>query len=273
MREHHPDIGETKDEKIQQKPIEQMDAQAREIEKKEVGKENDKEITVSEKYCEENSMDPKVDVEQYESKGDKEDVEKEYGEILRQDFEEAKVELKVALDAVVMEDKKGVMKVSLVCDDCGKNFVHKRTLREHRIKFHPQNMPIQKFRGALDWIPYRTETECGKPKCVRCEKDFPSVSNLKMHVRYVHIRSVMATCIECGKELSCMKTLKMHVRKVHRDPPVHLAEKMYRGHSDWKPYRSKSEDGKPKCKACGKEYSSVRSLKDHVKYVHLLKEP
>ena len=250
MKEDHPDAGENTDE---QKPVQQTDAQVRKIEKKEVGQENDEEVTVSEKDCEENPMDHIVDVEQYDSKGDHEDVEKEDGETLIKDFKN--------------EHKR------FVCDDCGKDFVHKRTLREHHVKFHPQNVRIQEFRGALDWIAYRTESESGKPKCVQCGKEFPSVSNLKVHVRYVHIKNVLATCIECGKELSCMKSLKIHVRNVHRDPPVHLAEKKYRGHSDWKPYRTESEDGKPKCKTCGKEYSSVRSLKDHVKYVHLLKEP
>ena len=281
MREDHPDAGGNMDDQEQQEPAQQSDAHMLEIEKKGVGQENDEEVTVSVKDSEENPMEEIVNVEEFDSKGDNEDVEKGDGETLMQDFEdqnkleakcivgseEAQVELKVDPDTMGLEDKKGIMEERFVCDDCGKHFVHKRTLREHNIKMHPQKVPTQKFRGALDWVPYRTESECGKPKCVQCGKEFLNASNLKMHVRNVHIKLDRSLCIKCGKELSCTKSLTIHVRNVH------LANKKYRGHSDWKPYRTESEDGKPKCKNCGKEYSTVKSLKDHVKFVHLKKEP
>ena len=317
MREDHPDAGENKDDQDQpvKEEVKHNYAKLREIEKKEVGQENNEEVTVSEKECDENNMDHKVDMKPYESRGVFEGVERGDGETMRQDFkdenkcetedmavckdesedankdesedtvvfesededksetedivvsEQAQVKFKIDSDTIELEDKKEAMEVRFVCDYCGKYFVHKRTLREHNIKLHPQKVQKQKFRGALDWVPFRTESESGKPKCVQCGKEFPGVSNLKMHVRYVHIRFGRVICIECGKEISSMKNLKIHKRNVH------MAEKKYRGHSDWKPYRSESENGKPKCKKCEKEYSSVGNLRGHVKYVHLKKEP
>ena len=91
---------------------------------------------------------------------------------------------------------------------------------------------------------------------------------LKFHVRKIHMGIGMATCTECGKELSSAQKLRQHVRNVHLESPK---KKRYKGHPDWKPYRSESELGQPKCKTCGKEYSCASHLKIHVRSVHILK--
>ena len=94
------------------------------------------------------------------------------------------------------------------------------------------------------------------------------------------------SCLECGKWDGKASNIKQHIAQVHfklRDiidfddmESFDLSDKRtvlkeYKGHSDWKPYRSESESGQPKCKECGKEYSCPRNLKIHVSSVHILK--
>ena len=171
---------------------------------------------------------------------------------------------------------------AFVCNYCGHDFAKKGNLRRHEKKFHPHEVtlnsiqfeamqkcpPKKNFCGDVEWKSYRTESECGKPKCIKCGNKFSCLQNLKLHVLNIHMVISMAKCIECGKEFSSAQKLTHHLRNVHWELPK---KKRYKGHPDWKPYRSESELGQPKCKKCGKEYSCARNLKMHVRSVHILK--
>ena len=212
--------------------------------------------------------------------------------------EEAEMEIDINPDDIGFQKREEIKKEAdleseefhvFVCNYCGHDFAQKGNLRRHEKKFHPKEVKceslqlevkevkieakevkkeLKKFRGAVDSKPYRTESKSGKPKCIKCGNEFARALNLKIHVRKIHMGIGLTSCTECGKKLSSAQKLTQHVRNVHSET---TRKKRYKGHPDWKPYRSESELGKPKCKTCGKEYSCATHLKIHVRSVHILK--
>ena len=239
MREDHPEVGENKVDQDQsvKTHVKHDYAKFREIESKEDGLENYEEVTVSEKECDENNMDHKVDMEPYEPKGVNGGVERDDRETLWQDSED---ENKYGTVVIAVSENEDEIKSKTEIDFSGS---------EDEDKYKNQDIVVSEEANME----------------LKVDSDTIELEDTKeaMKVSFVS----MVTCIECGKEVSSMKKLKIHKRNMH------LADTNNMGHYDWRPYISESEDGKPKCKKCEKEYSCVGNLRGHVKYVHLKKEP
>ena len=182
-----------------------------------------------------------------------------------------------------------------ICKECGKEYSCARNLKIHVRSIH-----------ILKGLPTKSSVKVplantAERICLVCERLFHKKSDMIEHlVRHTKIyknlkvegktlRSEDGTsvsCLECGKWDGKASNIKQHIAQVHfklRDiidfddmesfdlSDKRTALKEYKGHSDWKPYRSESESGQPKCKECGKEYSCPRNLKIHVRSVHILK--
>ena len=153
---------------------------------------------------------------------------------------------------------------------------------KHGIKVKQENF-------ELDWKPYRTESECGKPKCKECGNVFTCMKTLKMHVRNVHIlkkskarrtkkemkfiaelsvESRVKKQIDSVEERSCMICGKIFNKKSKMKMHLVLHTKVYKNlNVEGKPLMS--EKGiNTICLECGKLLGKAWRMKSHIAQVH-----
>ena len=188
---------------------------------------------------EENIIEPKLDIKEKACEGGDEESKTDYGKYLP----------KVPKQSEEFGDSQEV-----------KNYVHLKSVEE-------------KYRGHSDWKPYRTESECGQPKCKKCGKLYSSVGNLKGHVRSVHIESKPKnitkidlnvalperTCIICKRAFNKLIQMKLHlVRHTRIFKNLNV---------DGKIKRSENKTNAT-CLECGKWDGKANNIKQHIAQVH-----
>ena len=136
-----------------------------------------------------------------------------------------------------------------------------------------------------DWKLYRSESECGQPKCNKCGKLYSNVKNLKCHARNVHIskkekpkkkklraalseespgKILEATvteriCLICKKIFGKKSEMKKHlVRHTNIFKHLNVDEKMLRA----------EDSTSATCKDCGKWDARANNIKNHIALVH-----
>ncbi|KAH0484373.1 MAG: hypothetical protein KVP17_004751 [Porospora cf. gigantea B] len=83
---------------------------------------------------------------------------------------------------------------TLPCPSCTRSFIFEKTLEDHINQTHHQRQVV--FTSA---------------KCKHCGETFRQRSELRAHIRAVHV----PPCSVCGKELASLESLKRHVRTKH----------------------------------------------------------
>ena len=140
------------------------------------------------------------------------------------------------------------------CPDCGK-FVSKAYLKLHRDAIHLKKRVLchdcgMTFTQAGSLKYHQMKTCKGKAKevkelvhCEKCGKEMKK-RNLAEHIKRVHIDK-RVKCKLCGKELR-KRSLAEHTERVHINEQV-------------------------KCEQCGKEMKNKKTLKKHIRVVHINK--
>ncbi|KAJ8971398.1 hypothetical protein NQ314_000731 [Rhamnusium bicolor] len=193
----------------------------------------------------------------------------------------------------------------LICEQCGKQFIHQSSLTAHKSTHNEPNSFIcevcgkgYKDRGMLNCHLKLHDNKSFS--CDRCSKMFKTKMHLKHHVRNVHISGFAGECNHCGRIFNNRGTLRSHIRLVHlrlKPYKCEICEKTF-GRSDYLQQHRRShnelkENNESKlgrmlrwnlkdlnnssseqlsCKLCGKQYQNVSRLKMHLK-IHVQRFP
>ena len=160
-------------------------------------------------------------------------------------------------------------KKPFVCDHCGKDFAQKGNLRTHEKSMHPKEDIVEKipFDEGIKEELDSDSAEFGEIPFV--EEVYAENDNF---TEPVSIQGPETKVEEDGSNHDVDVKIESFDSLQLRNPRSQFTGKKFRGHTDWKPYRTESESGKPKCKKCGNEFSNARNLKIHIRNVHILKK-
>ena len=91
-----------------------------------------------------------------------------------------------------------------ICEYCGKKFIHKVNLKQHKDTVHKEN--------------------AHRHPCEVCGKAFYLASQLKQHKNTVHDGRRDHKCDICGDAFSILSHVKRHIRTVHEGRKDHKCE-------------------------------------------------
>ena len=92
------------------------------------------------------------------------------------------------------------------CNECGKSFANKYTLKTHVDEVH---LGKREHKGIRDH------------QCNECNKAYYRKSHLKVHIKYVHRDIRDYKCDECSKAFHKKSDLNRHIKTVHRGKKAH----------------------------------------------------
>ena len=120
----------------------------------------------------------------------------------------------------------------------------------------------------------RLHSEGTRVVCEYCAKEFKS-TNIKNHIKEMHINFIETKCPKCGKVFPKRKSMLDHVRTVHSEEKgvcdvcsktfenkTYLQRHIRTAHSD-------SDIFFP-CTHCFKKFKSNALLRNHIKIVHIV---
>ena len=93
-----------------------------------------------------------------------------------------------------------------------------------------------------------SNTKVGIKKCEKCDKDFPTSTQLQGHLDRYHRNLYSFTCLTCQKGLTTKQGLKEHML-THKDTDEEGSEMFL-------------------CPTCGKQFKLKRSRNQHMKQQH-----
>ncbi|CAL8137024.1 unnamed protein product [Orchesella dallaii] len=142
-----------------------------------------------------------------------------------------------------------------ICPQCPANFPRRANLNIHLAKTHPSLE--QQYKGKtcqICWKKFPTRTQLRnhvrcvhvgrRHNCSFCNASFKLEFHLKQHIATIH-KPKPASCKLCGKILKHSKYLKVHMAAVHPDPANQL---------NW-----------PKCPKCKKSFFRKSNLQKHMR--------
>ncbi|XP_005104225.2 uncharacterized protein LOC101860911 [Aplysia californica] len=170
-----------------------------------------------------------------------------------------------------------VEKEVFVCGSCGQTFGDKDSLRQHVTERHTEGETNAAFicsecgscfsqRNQLTRHEL-THSDRHRPhQCSQCQATFTQLSSLKAHLSS-HSGERLHKCTECDASYMRKENLKLHMKQSHKS------------HPDGSPTLDPTSQGQEKgdgsnqfsCSSCEKKFSSIASLKSHVK-VHNKRE-
>ena len=160
------------------------------------------------------------------------------------------------------------------CEKCDKEFATKKSLSNHKSKFHP----IPKA-GKSSKYTFTTDPKDGiqKIKCEECETFFKSKKGMKQHMISMHSQSEnMQKCFVCPAVIPS-KMLTTHMLKKHRKDDGNfqcdLCSKVFKKACEPYLFHLTKEhqigEFRHKCDECDKICDSNKSLEHHKKIHHL----
>ncbi|XP_046621258.1 zinc finger protein 93-like isoform X1 [Neodiprion virginianus] len=158
------------------------------------------------------------------------------------------------------------------CPRCESGFASKKRANEHyRLKHSAK-------------VPKEPETSItGMFYCNDCRHNFMTKDSYLRHLKTAsHLSKMHAeiplkalfTCTICTKQLTSRKALDQHIRRVHRDEKKYSCDTQgcefhSTNKSDLERHRQLHiEERNIVCEHCGKTFTTISILKDHVLYVH-----
>ena len=195
---------------------------------------------------------------------------------------------------------------SYVCNECDKGHVTKRELICHMAvhtgkKAFPGFMCVEcgkEFFHKIDLNDHQRSHEGINIVCDQCGKTFAYGKHLRTHIKFVH-EGFRVSCVKCGKKYMSRHGLSQHnksqscesIPEANKNVPIikestncqeceatfkirsalkrHMAtHKLSTKVVDISAYIGQSENGKPLCKECGKEFNWKHALYSHVRMIH-----
>lgn len=189
-------------------------------------------------------------------------------------------------DVDTLKEHQAVHKV-YVCEVCGRGFLKKSYLQDHREAHGTEKAYKCKFCGKS----FKRRTVLVKHKrihthprqciCEYCGKRFNDNGTLKTHKLLLHTKERNFKCMICGQTFPLKPTLDKHIRRHlkrergEKDFPCDKCEMKYRDKSSLNRHQLAKHSGidfKVKCQDCGKQYTTSTNLFKHRRLHHKDKE-
>ncbi|XP_052763385.1 transcription factor E4F1-like isoform X2 [Mya arenaria] len=161
-------------------------------------------------------------------------------------------------------NKDGVIEPVYVCDQCGKFYRARKTLREHFFREHSK---------CKDDEPLYLYISGNKYQCPICFNHFHSGSELVSHTQK-HTGELHSECRICGKVYSSVHVLRRHIENLHsetRPRPFKCQLCDYAAANKWhlkEHYRRHTGEQPFPCPICNKAFSHQGTMNRHCKIVH-----
>ncbi|KAG5896086.1 hypothetical protein JTB14_006875 [Gonioctena quinquepunctata] len=174
-----------------------------------------------------------------------------------------------------------------VCDLCGKDFLYPYRLQAHKERMHlhiKKKLPVvqcdicgKRLSGKANLaihigsVHFATLTDDTKPKfqCPVCDKNYKFQSLLEKHIRIIH-EGFRYECPHCKKSFRNDGHFQYHV-KTHQ-PDYQGFEKqcekcctVFKSEGGYRAHMKRHEGLSYVCDVCGKNVTSVESLKRHIR--------
>nr|CAI5857397.1 unnamed protein product [Callosobruchus analis] len=146
----------------------------------------------------------------------------------------------------ILDHKRNVHdKIKLMCSDCGKTFLGRSSLQQHKALHGDEQYP-----------------------CSLCEKVFKSKHQMKRHFMRNHEKNDKYVCYKCGKAVSSAHALKAHLNMHDGVKPYKcdICEESFRTCTTLKTHQRIHTDEKPfACKFCEKRFRQQPPLTIHMR--------
>lgn len=137
------------------------------------------------------------------------------------------------------------------CLFCGKSFVRKRNLINHRKLVHKDNV--------IDL------------RCLLCWRKFTSKANLERHQEEIYKDGIAKNkCDNCGKQFCTNKHMRSHVNSVHTQDQFvcEYCDQSFITSSNLTKHSKRRLRASLSCDICGKVMCNLKLLRDHMKKEH-----
>lgn len=189
-------------------------------------------------------------------------------------------------DGAALKEHQTIHKV-YVCEVCGRGFLKKSYLQDHREahgteKAYKCKFCDKSFKRRTVLVKHkRIHTHPRQCICEYCGKRFNDNGTLKTHKLLLHTKERNFKCMICGQTFPLKPTLDKHIRRhVKRergvkDFPCDKCDMKYRDKSSLNRHQLAKHSGidfKVKCQDCGKQYTTSTNLFKHRRLHHKDKE-
>ncbi|KAJ2942445.1 hypothetical protein O0L34_g16050 [Tuta absoluta] len=179
------------------------------------------------------------------------------------------------------------------CNECGKVFSSRKTLRYHLNVLHAGNnrYPCPRCGKVYQWksnlgrhLRSHKARDTGELYCAACDKRFASVATYRQHLaiskQHVSESQFSFTCDECGKKFVSKTRLRDHIDWEHLQKikfRCQLCNKPFKCHTSLYVHLKNVHRNKGLkdnlCHVCGKSYQNAAKLRYHIVAMHTTQTP
>ncbi|KAL4218218.1 Up in starvation [Mactra antiquata] len=166
-------------------------------------------------------------------------------------------------------NEKGLIEPVYVCEQCGKFYRARKTLKDHFFREHAKSKEDE---------PLYLYVSGNKYQCPICFKVYQSGSELVEHTKR-HTGDLQSSCCLCGKVFTSVHVLRKHMETVHTDlkpRPFQCELCDYAATNKWhlkEHYRRHTGEQPYKCPICMKPFSHQGTMNRHCKTIHKIDVP